>query len=85
MGLMSAVRTPGYRLLKTDDMFVGSRMVGGPVSFWDDDDRTLATVDAAEHRDVLVDQVVHHPCEEWDVVEGDATVFEPARVACSAV
>jgi hypothetical protein len=67
------------RLLRTDHVFVGSRKVGDPTSFWDDSDRTLATVRGTQHRDFLVDEVVHHPCEEWNVLDGGVTVFELRR------
>jgi hypothetical protein len=69
----------GHRLLKTDDLFVGSRTIGGPITFWDNGNRTLATVHGVDDQNILVDQVVHRPCEEWNVLDGTMTVFELRR------
>ena len=73
------MHSAGSRLLKANDLFVGSRTIGGPISFWADEDRTLATVHPAEEFDLLVEEVVHHPCEEWNVLDGGATVFDLRR------
>jgi hypothetical protein len=71
-----------HALLRVDEVLVGSRAVGEPIAYWDEHGRDLARVHPTSDPgalQVMAEQVVHHPAEEWRVGDDNGTIFTILR------
>lgn len=74
------------QLLSADEVFVGARSLGGPLGYWDAEERQLARIESDVDLDLasmLVDGIVHRPSEAWTVIDRDGAVFSVGRYAAA--
>ena len=71
----------GSPLLEADDLYVGPREPGAPISYWDGTRTELAKVHATDPSLVaqISDEVVRAVAESWEVVDGGGVVFRLQR------
>ena len=73
-------------LLEPDELFVGAKSTGAPLTYWDNDQRDLAAVAGTEPttlRDLLSDELVRRTAEAWQVTDDRGPVFLVRRYAAS--
>jgi hypothetical protein len=65
-------------LLEADDLFVGARETGAPLTYWRKH-KDLARVTPAEPASVLTDELVRQTAEAWQVTDHAGTIFAVRR------
>lgn len=71
------------RLLEADELFVGARETGAPLTYWADSKHDLATVSPLDPAGLIQDELVRQTEEAWEVTDGDGPVFSVLRYEAS--
>lgn len=70
------------QFLASDEVFVGARSLGGPLAYWDVEERQLARIESDVDPDLftaLIGGVLHRPSEAWTISDRDGDVFSIGR------